>query len=79
MLSTLTGGHGVFMAQAELQDADWYDSDDAWYDPDAGWINPLPDAGSNAIHFQNLDGGYGVFYFDDHVEAPTAADMFKNT
>ena len=65
MLSTLTGSHGVFMAQAELQDADWYDNDDSWYDPDDGWIYPPPGAGSNAIHFQNLDGGYGVLYFDD--------------
>ena len=51
MLSTLTGGHGVFMAQAELQDADWYDSDDAWYDPDDGWINPLPGAGLICLGF----------------------------
>ena len=28
MLSTLTDGHGVFMAQAEPQDEDWYDPDD---------------------------------------------------
>jgi hypothetical protein len=28
MLSTLTGGHGVFMAQTEPQDDGWYDSDD---------------------------------------------------
>jgi hypothetical protein len=34
MLSTLTGGHGIFMAHAEPQDAEWYDSDDDWYDPD---------------------------------------------
>jgi hypothetical protein len=28
MLSMLTGGHGVFMTQAEPQDDGWYDSDD---------------------------------------------------
>jgi hypothetical protein len=55
MLSTLLGGHGIFMAQTEPQDADWYDSDDAWYDPDDGWINPLPGAGSNAAIAAHLD------------------------
>jgi hypothetical protein len=64
MLSTLTGGRGVFMAQAEPQDDGWYDRDDDWYDPDEGWYNPLPSDGSNVITFQNLDGGYGAFHFD---------------
>ena len=57
MLSTLTDGHGIFTAQAEPQD-------DCWYDPDDDWYDPLPGAGSNVIHFQNLDEGYGAFCFD---------------
>jgi hypothetical protein len=35
LLSTLTGGHGVFMAEAEVDKIeDWYDSDNDWYDSD---------------------------------------------
>jgi hypothetical protein len=35
LLSTITGGHGVFMTEAKVDKVeDWYDSDNDWYDSD---------------------------------------------
>ena len=42
LLSTLTGGHGVFMAEAEVNKIeDWYDSDNEHYDQESDWQVPL--------------------------------------
>ena len=56
LLSTLTGGHGVFMAEAEEDKIeDWYESDNDWNDSDNNLQIPLLDAhGAHGICFKNL-------------------------
>jgi hypothetical protein len=56
LLSTLTGGHGVLMSEAEMDKIeDWYDSDNDWYDSYNNLQIPLLDAhGAHGICFQNL-------------------------
>ncbi len=71
LLSTLTGGHGVFMAEAELDKIeDWYESDNDWYYSDNNLQIPILDAhGAHGISFKNLAGGYGAIFSDFFDEA----------
>ena len=71
LLSTLTGDHGVFMAEAEVNKIeDWYDSDIEHYDPENDWQVPLyqsPLFNAHAdqwICFQTLTGGLGALFYD---------------
>jgi hypothetical protein len=49
LLSTLTGGHGVFMAKAEVDKIeDWYESDNDWYDSEGNLQIPL--LGAHGTH-----------------------------
>ncbi len=66
LLSTLTGGHGVFMAEAEVDKIeDWYESDNDSYDSEGNLQIPLLGAhGTRGISFQNLTGGYGAIFSD---------------
>jgi hypothetical protein len=57
--TVVTGGHGVFIAEAEVDEVeDWYDPDNDWYDSDNNLQIPLFDVhGAQGISFQNLTGG----------------------
>jgi hypothetical protein len=71
LLSTLTGGHGVFMAEAEVDKIeDWYESDNDWYDSEDNLQIPLLGAhGTPGISLQNLTGGYGAIFSDSFDKA----------
>jgi hypothetical protein len=71
LISTLTGGNGVFMAEAKVDKIeDWYESDNDWYDSDNNLQIPLLDAHvAHGISFQNLTGGYGAIFSDSFDEA----------
>jgi hypothetical protein len=70
LISTLTGGHGVFMKEAEVDKIeDWYESDNDWYDSDNNLQIPLLDVhGVHGIIFQNFTDGYGAIFSDSFDE-----------
>ncbi len=74
LLSMPTGGHGVFMAEAEVDKIeDWYDSYNDCYDLDNNLQIPLLNADrAHGICFQNLTGGYGAIFSDSLDQAAWA-------
>jgi hypothetical protein len=65
IFSTLTGGHGVFMTDVQVDEVeDWYDPDNDWYDSDNNLQIPLVDSyGAHGICLQNLN------FFDSFDQA----------
>ncbi len=73
LLSTLTGGHGVFMAKAEMEIEDWYNPDNGWYNSD-NWQDPLFNLHADA----STTGGKGALLFDSsvqHVQAQAEREL----
>ncbi len=66
LLSTLTGGHGVFMAKAEVKIEDWYDPDNGWSNSGSNWQAQGPLFNLHAD--PSTTGGKGALLFDSSVK-----------
>jgi hypothetical protein len=66
LLSTLTGGHGVFMVKAEVKIEDCYDPDNGWFNSDLNWQAQAPLLN---LHVDaSTTGGRGSLLFDSSVQ-----------